>query len=313
MSTGPAPAQGWAGLKLVCPRCRAALVVDRDGAACPQCGAFYPVENGVLRLLAGRVGAPGYDPHYFPELAAVEAEHYWFLARRQVVHDLLRGSVPDLDQRAIFDIGCGSGGLLAFLAERGVRVAGACDVYVESLRLASRRIAAAPLVLVDEGRFPPLGPGQTLVGMFDVLEHIDDDSGTLGHLFSILAPGGILVLTVPAHPFLFDEMDVIAHHRRRYTRGELSGKLRGAGFVVRRLTHFMAPLMPLLGVRWLARAATGGRRVHQRRRLELRVLPVLNRLMRAVLALERPLVRRGVVPFGSSLLAVAAKPGGGEV
>jgi hypothetical protein len=43
------------------------------------------------------------------------------------------------------------------------------------------------------------------------------------------------------------------------------------------------------------------------------VLPVLNRLMRAVLALERPLVRRGVVPFGSSLLAVAAKPGGGEV
>lgn len=303
----PAPS-----LSLLCPRCRSGLEPRADGAACRACGAAYPAEEGILRLVAGRVGPPGYDPHYSPELAAVESEHYWFLARRQVILDVLRGSVSDLDQRALFDVGCGSGGLLGFLAERGVRVAGACDVYVESLRLASRRVAA-PLLLVDEGRFPPLGPGQTLVGMFDVLEHIDDDSGTLEHLFSILAPGGILVLTVPAHPFLFDEMDVIAHHRRRYTRGELLGKLREAGFAVRHLTHFMAPLMPLLLGRWIVRAAAGGRSTLERRRLELRVVPVVNAAMRAVLAVERPLVRRGLVPFGSSLIAVAARPAGGGV
>ena len=53
---------------------------------------------------------------------------------------------------------------------------------------------------MDEGRVPPLGAGYSLVSLFDVLEHIDDDLGTLRHTESILEPGGFLVLTVPAHP-----------------------------------------------------------------------------------------------------------------
>ena len=239
----------------------------------------------------------------------MEREHYWFATRREVVRDVLRDAVPDLAQRALFDIGCGSGGLLAFLAESGVRVAGACDAYPESLALVRQRVAA-PLLLVDEGRFPPLGAGQTLLSLFDVLEHIDDDLGTLRHLVDVLEPGGILVLTVPAHPFLFDEMDTIAHHRRRYTRRELGDKLRAAGFSVRRLAHFMAPLVPLVALRWTLRALPGWRSALARRKAELSVTPVLNGLMRALLRLERPLVRAGVLPFGSSLIAVAERPRG---
>ena len=189
----------------------------RTGRRCRACGAGFPARTASSTCAPGRVGAAGFDPHYFPTLAQVEREHYWFATRREVVRDVLRDAVPDLAQRSLFDIGCGSGGLLAFLAESGVRVAGACDVYPESLALVRRRVAA-PLLLVDEGRFPPLGTGQTLLSLFDVLEHIDDDLGTLRHLLDVLEPGGILVLTVPAHPFLFDEMDEIAHHRRRYTR-----------------------------------------------------------------------------------------------
>ena len=301
-----------AALRLVCPRCRAALAAATVGASCGGCGATYPVEGGILDLRAGRVGAPGFDPHYFPTLAAIERDHYWFATRREVVRDVLRDAVPDLAERALFDVGCGSGGLVQFLGESGVRLAGACDVYPESLALVRRRVEA-PLVLVDEGRFPPLAPGYTLLSLFDVLEHIDDDIGTLGHLLEILEPGGILVLTVPAHPFLFDEMDEIAHHRRRYRRRELGDKLRSAGFRVLRLTHFMAPLVPLVTLRWLARALPGRSSSLERRRAELRVFPVLNGLMRAVLQLERPLVRAGALPFGSSLIAVAERPRGAVV
>ena len=46
----------------------------------------------------------------------------------------------------------------------------------------------------------------------------------------------------------------------------------------------------------------------ERRRIELSVIPVLNGVMRALLRLERPLVRAGVLPFGSSLVAVAERP-----
>jgi SAM-dependent methyltransferase len=296
-----------ASLPLVCPRCRAAVTAGPEGAGCRACGAFYPLRDGVLRMVAGRVGAAGYDPHYFPTLAAIEKEHYWFASRREVVRDVLRSAVPDLSRRALFDLGCGTGGLFRFLGDSGIALAGACDAYPESLAIV-RRLVDAPLVLVDEGRFPPLGPGYGLVSLFDVLEHIDDDRGTLRHIYSVLEPGGVLVLTVPAHPFLFDEMDDLAHHRRRYRSAELGRKLREAGFEVRRLTHFMAPLVPLVAVRWLLRAASRGRRSAERRRTELRVVPGLNGLMRAVLALERPLVRAGRLPFGSSLIAVAARP-----
>ena len=261
---------GLSGLRLACPRCRAPLEVGQSGAACRACGAGFPAREGILDLRAGRVGAAGYDPHYFPTLAAVEREHYWFATRREVVRDVLRDVVPDLALRSLFDVGCGSGGLLAFLAESGVRVAGACDVYPESLALVRRRVVE-PLLLVDEGRFPPLGTGQTLLSLFDVLEHIDDDLGTLGQLFGVLEPGGILVLTVPAHPFLFDEMDEIAFHRRRYTRQELGAKLRAAGFEVRHLAHFMAPLVPLVTLRWAARALRWRKSAMQRREAELRV------------------------------------------
>jgi SAM-dependent methyltransferase len=298
-------AAGWPAL--LCPRCRRPIEAGETGATCVGCGSSYPGRDGVLDLRAGRVGAAGFDPHYFPTLAAIEKEHFWFVTRREVVRDVLRHAVADLGRRALFDVGCGSGGLLEFLGASGVPLAGACDVYPESLAIVRRRVQV-PLLLVDEGRFPPLAPGYSLLSMFDVLEHIDDDVGTLRHLLEALEPGGVLVLTVPAHPFLFDEMDTIAHHRRRYTRRELRGKLDAAGFRVLRLSHFMAPLVLLVVLRWLLRAVPGRASALERRKIELGVTPVLNGLTREVLRLERPLVRAGLLPFGSSLIAVAARP-----
>ena len=201
-----------------------------------------------------------------------------------------------------------SGGLLQFLSKSGVPVAGACDAYAESLRIVRERVKT-PLVLVDEGRLPPLGQGYSLVGLFDVLEHIDEDVETLRFLHSVLEPGGHLALTVPAHPFLFDEMDELAHHRRRYRRSELKEKLRAAGFEVKLLTHFMSPLVPpLVLMRALGRAffgpsergaATAGRSSSP--------FPRSTQALRLVLGLERRLLRYVSLPFGSSIIAVAAR------
>jgi 2-polyprenyl-3-methyl-5-hydroxy-6-metoxy-1,4-benzoquinol methylase len=268
------------------------------------------VDQGILRLALGRAGAPGYDPHYFKTLERIEGRHFWFVARREIVRDALRRVVPDLDRRRMFDIGCGSGGLLEYLSRCGVAIAGACDAYSESLEIVRRRLPAS-LVLVDEGRLPPLGPGHDLLALFDVLEHVDDDRGMLGFLQSALAPGGVLVLTVPAHPILFDERDELACHRRRYRRGELRTKLEEAGFDVRLLTHFMAPLVPpLLAMRALTLILPPSRRrTRERQDLEFRVVPVVNEVLRSLLALERRLLRVGSLPFGTSIIAVAARPG----
>jgi SAM-dependent methyltransferase len=273
---------------------------------CASCSAFYPLEAGILELVAGRSGAPGYDPHYFATLSQVEAKHFWYVYRREVILDVMRRTIPDLESRPLFDLGCGSGGLLTFLSASGVEVGGACDAYLQGLTVARSRLDV-PLIWIDEGRLPPLGSGYPLLSLFDVLEHLDDDASVLSWIASVLAPGGVAVLTVPAHPFLFDEMDVLACHRRRYTRADLRKKLRVAGLEVRAITHFMSPLVPaLVPLRALGRVMP--RSAGERRSLELSVVPFLNALLLSILRLERPLLRLMSLPFGTSLIAVAARP-----
>jgi SAM-dependent methyltransferase len=298
----------WSGLPLVCPQCRTRLEAAPGGARCSACERLFAEDAGILDLRLGRTASPGFDPHYFAFLAESDRHHFWFRARREVIRDAITRAARDGAARGFFDLGCGSGGLLQYLAESGVRVMGACDAYPESLRIVRGRVGA-PLVLVDEGRLPPLGAGYPLVGLFDVLEHIDEDAETLRFLRSILEPGGHLVLTVPAHPFLFDEMDVLAHHRRRYRRRELRDKLEAAGFEVLTLTHFMSPLVPpLVLVRVIGRTLFGGKPASERRNVELRVFPPVNAVLRLVLAVERLVLRYVSLPFGSSILAVARRP-----
>lgn len=297
----------WAGLALVCPRCRSLLVPAATGARCEPCATLYAERDGILDLTLGSEGLPGYDPHYFEFYAEIDREHFWFRARREVIRDALGRHVVDVHRRRLFDIGCGSGGLLQFLAEEGVPVAGACDAYRQSLDIVRKRVEA-PLVLIDEGRLPPLGGGYSLLGLFDVLEHLDDDEGMLRFLFSVLEPGGVLVLTVPAHSFLFDEMDELAHHRRRYGRRALQQRLEAAGFEVRFLSHFMSPLVPpLIVMRAVGRLLYGRHRATERRVAEFRIIPVVNPALRFILALERRVLRFVSLPFGSSIIAVVAR------
>jgi SAM-dependent methyltransferase len=289
--------------RLLCPRCGSGLAPQGTGFSCAACGSAYPTTDGILQLLKGVSGAQGYDPHYFASLSKVEESHFWYVSRRELIVETLRRVVPDLAERPLFDLGCGSGGLLAYLEKEGVPIAGGCDAYIQGLHLARARVQA-PLVLIDEGALPPLGGGVRLLSLFDVLEHLDDDRSVLRWASSALAPDGVLVLTVPAHPFLFDEMDVLAYHRRRYRAPELREKLESAGFRVRALTHFMAPLVPLLvAVRALGRLLP--QPAERRRSLELSVHPLLNPLLLALLRAERPISRRIPLPFGTSLLAVA--------
>ncbi len=297
----------WRGLAFVCPRCRGPLAGVPPGLECRGCGGAFPERDGVLHLVAGATGgAPSYDPRLLSALRDLEERHFWFLSRRRVILDAIRRAVPDGGRGGLFDIGSGSGGLLSFLAASGVRIAGACDAHPESLRLVRERLEG-PLVLVDEGRRPPLGPGHGLVGMFDVLEHLDDDAETLAALHQALAPGGSLVVTVPAGPSLFCDIDRLAGHRRRYTREGLRRLLEQVGFRVQLLRYFMCLMVPLLLVSRRFGGALWRGGVQQRRRAELRVVPGLNGGLRAALALERAAARLVPLPLGSSLVAVAAR------
>jgi SAM-dependent methyltransferase len=83
-------------------------------------------------------------------------------------------------------------------------------------------------------------------GMFDVLEHIEDETAALRHVHTLLRPGGRLFLTVPAYPLLYSVDDEVAGHFRRYTLSSLTRVLAGSGFRVGFASYMFAPLPPLV-------------------------------------------------------------------
>lgn len=80
----------------------------------------------------------------------------------------------------------------------------------------------------DQAGFKP--PSLPAVGLFDVIEHVENDAAFLASIRELVIPGGRLYATVPAYPFLWSAEDVAAGRFRRYTRHGICRRLEGAGF-----------------------------------------------------------------------------------
>ncbi|USI74206.1 class I SAM-dependent methyltransferase [Sphingomonas morindae] len=234
----------------------------------------------------------------YERMAEIDGEHWWFTARRQIVAQAIRDRVTLPPAPRILEIGAGTGANLPMLAAFGTVDAVEPDEAARAL--ASRRSGIA----VKGGLLPhavalPDG-GYDLIVLLDVLEHIPDDRGALTVLRAKLAPGGTLLMTVPAAPWMWSAHDVAHHHHRRYTARSFAAVMRDGGFRVRHLSHFNTLLFPLIaGVRLLHRLTgrEGGDDA----------LPgaTTNRMLARIFAAERYWVTRRALPFGVSLLAIA--------
>jgi SAM-dependent methyltransferase len=143
-----------------------------------------------------------------------------------------------------------------------------------------------------------------VIGAFDVLEHIEQDDEVLREMYDAIKPGGGIILTVPQHAWLWSDMDVYAHHKRRYSRRELKSKAENAGFRVVYMTSFISILLPVLMIS--RRRFKRGQSF--RSEMETHIHPAVNQVLMAALTLERSLLKRGLsLPAGGSLLLVAKK------
>jgi SAM-dependent methyltransferase len=249
------------------------------------------------------VDGDGSDVEYdWDELTAAEERHFWFRTRQRLVVWALGRYFRAA--RRLIEIGCGSGFVLD-----GVRrsypelsIAGS-DIGLRGLERAAVRLAGVPVLQADARRLPFRGEFDVACA-FDVLEHIEEDESVLAELHRALRPGGGVLLTVPQHPRLWSTTDEFTRHKRRYTRGELLGKLRRAAFEPLRVTSFFSFLLPALA---LARARH--RRVEEvDPREEFRISGRLNGALEAVSHLEQRLLKLGLsLPVGSSLLVVARR------
>jgi SAM-dependent methyltransferase len=187
----------------------------------------------------------GMDPKYFDKLAMLEAGYFWFVTRNELIVGLADKFFPRA--RRFLEIGCGTGAVLREMAgsRRWERLVGS-ELHPSGLAHARRRLPSeVEFVQFDARNIPAIGVFD-LLGAFDVIEHISDDEGVLRGMRAATVTGGGTIIAVPQHPRLWSHADDLAHHQRRYRRGELEAKLRRSGFEILFSSSFTALLWPLM-------------------------------------------------------------------
>ncbi len=243
------------------------------------------------------------DRAVFERMAAQEDLHWWFAARREIIRSVIHRLVDLPDRPRLLEAGCGTGGNLEML--EGFGQVRAFELDAEARRVATLKSGLA----VAEGALPHAVPFEAerfdLIGLFDVLEHVEADEAALQALRGRLAPGGRIVLTVPAFPWLWSRHDERHHHFRRYTRRSLTQVAERAGLRVEHRFYFNTLLFPVAvaqrGLKALFRLDHADDTLPP---------PALNAAMRSVFATERHLVGRLAAPVGLSLCAVLSDAGG---
>lgn len=248
-------------------------------------------------------------------MSEVEADHWWYRGLRDAVARALGTRHLALPPRPrVLDAGCGTGENLKFLGDLlHPSYLGGFDSAEEALLVARRKAEGADVYQSDI--CDPLVHGDDL----DLLISLDvicipgarRALGGLRRLVARLRQGGLFVLNLPAHDWLYSEHDVAVHTSQRFTRREVASLLVALGLSVELLSHRLFFLFPavvstrLPGI-WRARRGSWS----EAARSDLHSIPGqrANRILFGILRAENDLIARGVrFPWGSSVFAIGRK------
>jgi SAM-dependent methyltransferase len=233
----------------------------------------------------------------FDRMAELDQEHWWFTARRRILAEVISRVVRPPKTARLLEVGCGTGHNLPMLAHFGD--VDACELDDAARTLASERFGRP----VREAKLPDLGMfpegAYEVIALLDVLEHVPDDRPALDAIMTRLKPGGALVLTVPANPWMWSAHDVAHHHFRRYTKRQLKSLALAAGYRIELLSYFNSLLFPAVAAARIVGKLSGRDAAD-----DSMPSPVVNGLLDRIFGLEAALVGRVPMPFGVSLVAV---------
>jgi SAM-dependent methyltransferase len=277
--------------------------VARDGASMVR-SVFAQVRR-VRRIAApdeppvARGGV--FDEGQAATLAADDATHWWFRSKAAFVADAIQRHGPDLGPTStLLDVGAGSGGVTAQLGWPGERLLGVEGSPV--LAAQGHRGHSLPMAVGSVELLPVRASSFDVATALDVIEHVHEPEVVLREVARALKPGGLAIITVPAHPSLWSPADELLGHVRRYRRPLARQQAEACGLQVLELTHVFSWLVvPVWLHRRVASSPEAQLGLSQRSAVVDAAALVLTRL-------ERTVTRVVSLPFGTSILLVARLP-----
>ena len=239
------------------------------------------------------------DPEAYIEMDKTESMHWWFTGRRAILSNIFSGLNLPINAE-ILEIGCGTGGNLQMLAEHGE--VSALEIDTNARQIASEKTNNA--FNIKAGRCPdeiPFEPQSfDLICLFDVLEHIDQDTETLTAIKKLLKKNGVILITVPAYQWLWSTHDAFLHHKRRYSAHQLKKIITNCDLNSVKLSYFNSILFPLA-----VAARVKDKLLHNSSATGTKTPPpIINSLFNFLFSSERFLLKHYNLPFGVSLLGI---------
>ncbi len=290
--------------ELTCNACHDGSI-DWNTLTCSSCGHTLAVEDGVIMYSDIR-NEDDYPEEMTDALVGVQDKHFWHTSRnlwlRACMIDIMRYN----PHPTFLEMGCGTGFVTHAIEKLGVDAVGS-DMYAYGLKLGAT-YTDSPLVsaTIDQLAFRD---NFDVVGLFDVIEHLDDDLAALRHATTYLKPGGHLLITVPAMQGLWSRFDEDQGHKRRYNRDKLLTVLQQAGFEPEHTTYLYSFALPMVALQRLVVQRTPKKKLHDYLRPPAAPInSILKQLAVLELRLHYALGKRAY-PFGTSLLCVAKMKG----
>lgn len=229
-----------------------------------------------------------------------QPDYWWYRARSELLEAVLGPYLRE--PKVTLDVGSADGPSVAWMRGGHRRV---------TLDLHPRGLTPGEGVCGSAMALPFADEVFDVVTAFDVVEHCESETQAMAELTRVLAPGGRLLLSVPAYQWAWSDHDVRAGHFRRYTKSRLVNLVEGAGLTVERATYAFSAVFPFFV------AERAARRLRQRvgRTPEpglAQVSPRVDRMLMGLSGLDHRLLRARDLPFGSSIFLAALKPGQGS-
>ncbi len=249
------------------------------------------------------------EPHEYETLFNFETFYWWYRSLHLILLDTLNSLDLPADA-AVLDAGCGTGQNLANIKERVTTSAYGFDMSPFAAAYWKKRgVDRACVASINE--IPFASNSFDVVVSVDVLEcEAVVEKKAYREMWRVLKSGGYMVLVVPAYDWLLSE----EHHRavqavRRYSKEKLRHLLSTQPSQLLRITHLFGSVLPAVACyRYAERFSS--RESDGQPRSELRPLnPLLNSLLFGLVNVERHLLRKLDIPFGSSIMATARKIG----